>query len=124
MDKTLASAKIALHPTRVAVLFAILLMIVALIGGLVRYPVDPYVQEVSALSANLHRGQAIFQANCSVCHGLAGNGNIGPSLQGVSQRKSTQRLIEQVISGKTPPMPKFQPTPQNMADLLLYLESL
>ncbi|MFM6660226.1 MAG: cytochrome c, partial [Microcystis panniformis] len=32
--------------------------------------------------------------------------------------------IEQVISGKTPPMPKFQPDTQAMADLLVYLENL
>ncbi|MCY7406042.1 MAG: cytochrome c, partial [Alkalinema sp. CAN_BIN05] len=42
----------------------------------------------------------------------------------VSHRKSQAALIEQVISGKTPPMPQFQPNPQEMADLLSYLQSL
>jgi hypothetical protein len=33
-------------------------------------------------------------------------------------------LIHQVTSGETPPMPQFQPSAQEMADLLKYLESL
>ncbi|MCY7276760.1 MAG: cytochrome c, partial [Phormidesmis sp. CAN_BIN44] len=37
---------------------------------------------------------------------------------------SRTRLIDQVISGKTPPMPQFQPSPQEMADVLSYLKSL
>ncbi|RDH51814.1 cytochrome C, partial [Mastigocladus laminosus WC112] len=32
--------------------------------------------------------------------------------------------IHQVISGDTPPMPKFQPSAKEMADLLSYLETL
>jgi mono/diheme cytochrome c family protein len=52
------------------------------------------------------------------------DGKVGPSLKNVSTRKSRIGLIEQVISGNTPPMPKFQPSPQEMADLLSYLESL
>ena len=36
----------------------------------------------------------------------------------------TRQLIQQVVSGKTPPMPRFQPEPQAMADLLAYLNSL
>ncbi|NER30629.1 MAG: cytochrome c, partial [Symploca sp. SIO1C4] len=39
-------------------------------------------------------------------------------------RKSKISLIHQVTDGKTPPMPKFQPSPQEMADLLSYLEEL
>jgi len=33
-------------------------------------------------------------------------------------------LIRQVTSGQTPPMPQFQPSPQEMADLLKYLEQM
>ena len=85
---------------------------------------DPYVQEVLALDGNERRGQDIFQMNCAVCHGIQARGEVGPSLLGVSARKSQARLIKQVVSGKTPPMPQFQPDPQDMADLLKYLESL
>ncbi|NET53413.1 MAG: cytochrome c, partial [Merismopedia sp. SIO2A8] len=62
--------------------------------------------------------------NCAGCHGLQGHGMIGPSLTGISRRKSKISLIHQVTDGKTPPMPKFQPSPQEMADLLSYLEEL
>lgn len=85
---------------------------------------DPYVLSVLSLSGDRNRGCAIFQINCAGCHGLQADGNVGPSLHDVSKRKSKVSLIYQVISGKTPPMPKFQPRTQEMADLLNYLEQL
>ncbi len=84
----------------------------------------PYIQDVLALNGKMDRGHEIFQMNCAVCHGLEAHGEIGPSLLGVSARKSKVNLIKQVISGNTPPMPQFQPNPQDMADLLEYLETL
>ncbi|MDJ0702157.1 MAG: cytochrome c [Leptolyngbyaceae cyanobacterium MO_188.B28] len=85
---------------------------------------DPYVQEVLSLTGHSDRGQAIFQMNCATCHGIEATGEVGPSLRGVSARRSKVSLINQVITGKTPPMPQFQPEPQVMADLLDYLETL
>lgn len=85
---------------------------------------DPYVQSVLSLPGSVSQGQFIFQMNCSSCHGIYGDGQVGPSLRHVSSRKSDLSLIHQVTSGDTPPMPQFQPTPQEMADLLKYLESL
>ena len=85
---------------------------------------DPYMHNVLSLDGNPARGQAIFQINCAGCHGIRGDGQVGPSLQHVSKRKSRVSIIHQVISGQTPPMPKFQPSPQEMADLLSYLEKL
>jgi mono/diheme cytochrome c family protein len=83
-----------------------------------------YVQNVLALPGERQQGAAIFSMNCAVCHGLMADGRVGPSLKHVSGRKSPSALIEQVISGRTPPMPQFHPEPQVMADLLSYLESL
>ena len=85
---------------------------------------DPYAQEVLSLTGHRVRGQAIFQLNCATCHGFEATGEVGPSLRGVSDRRSKVSLIQQVITGKTPPMPQFQPKAQDMADLLEYLESL
>lgn len=85
---------------------------------------DPYIQLVMAEKGNFTQGAAIFQINCAGCHGFQGAGLVGPSLHGVSDLKSTLTLIRQVISGKTPPMPQFQPNPQEMADLLAYLNEL
>jgi len=87
-------------------------------------PLDPYMQSVLELQGDRDRGRAIFSMNCAVCHGADGTGYVGPSLLNVSSRKSQVALIEQVISGKTPPMPQFQPAPRDMADLLCYLETL
>jgi mono/diheme cytochrome c family protein len=85
---------------------------------------DPYISNVLSLQGNIDQGRFIFQMNCTSCHGFYGDGQVGPSLKNVSDRKSRVGLINQVISGKTPPMPQFQPNPQEMADLLKYLESL
>lgn len=85
---------------------------------------DPYVRTVLNLTGNPTQGHAIFQMNCAGCHGLTATGNVGPSLQNISDRKSKRSQIYQVISGKTPPMPQFQPSPQEMADLLSFLETL
>ncbi|MFM7426115.1 MAG: c-type cytochrome [Elainella sp.] len=85
---------------------------------------DPYTQNVLALQGDLVQGQVIFQLNCAGCHGIDADGRVGPSLHHVASRKSRVGLIKQVTSGQTPPMPQFQPTVQEMADLLTYLESL
>lgn len=85
---------------------------------------DPYVRNVLSLTGDPAIGRKIFEINCSGCHGLQADGRVGPSLHHVSQRKSKINLIHQVTSGQTPPMPKFQPSTQEMADLLSYLEKL
>lgn len=85
---------------------------------------DPYVQAVEAIRGDVVRGNAIFQMNCAGCHGTLANGKVGPSLRKVSSRRSQLSLIDQITSGKTPPMPKFQANPSEMADLLSYLKTL
>ncbi len=85
---------------------------------------DPYVQKVMETPGTVAQGHEIFKVNCAACHGLTGDGVVGPSLRAVGDRKSQVAIIHQVISGDTPPMPKFQPSPEVMADLLAYLESL
>jgi mono/diheme cytochrome c family protein len=104
-----------------AILLALLLGIFAV--RIVRAS-DPYVKTVLSLTGDPVQGHAIFQINCAGCHGLEADGRVGPSLQGVSKHKSPYGLIHQVISGETPPMPKFQPNAKEMADLLSYLETL
>jgi mono/diheme cytochrome c family protein len=85
---------------------------------------DPYVQAVESIHGDAVRGNAIFQMNCAGCHGTLATGKVGPSLLKVSSRRSPLSLIEQVTSGNTPPMPKFQVSPSEMADLLSYLKTL
>jgi mono/diheme cytochrome c family protein len=83
-----------------------------------------YSQQVLASNGDPTLGHAIFQMNCSGCHGLEAQGRVGPNLHAVAKRKSSAALIEQVTSGNTPPMPQFQPSIQEMADLLSYLKTL
>ena len=85
---------------------------------------DPYTRATLALDGSAVNGERLFLINCAGCHGIAAQGLVGPNLHGVSQRRSDARLIRQVVSGQTPPMPKFQPEPQAMADLLAYLHGL
>jgi mono/diheme cytochrome c family protein len=85
---------------------------------------DPYVRDVLALDGQAVRGKAIFQLNCAGCHGMDANGKVGPSLRNVSGRRSQISLMHQITSGETPPMPKFQASPEEMADLLSFLNTL
>lgn len=126
MDKsfTASTKRNSLHPWGIGLIAMVMVLVVALMAWVSVGRFDPYINDVLSLEGDAARGQAIFQANCAVCHGLEGKGNIGPSLLGVHQHKSEVHLIKQVVSGKTPPMPQFQPNAQEMADLLDYLETL
>ncbi len=85
---------------------------------------DPYTRQTIDLTGSAGNGGRLFRLNCAGCHGLAAQGLVGPNLHGVDRRKSDRQLIEQVVSGRTPPMPRFQPDPQAMADLLAFLHTL
>ena len=85
---------------------------------------DPYTRNTLQLSGVADRGEQLFLINCAGCHGIAAQGLVGPNLHGVDRRKNNRQLIQQVVSGRTPPMPRFQPEPQAMADLLAYLHTL
>lgn len=124
MENQLAKPTI---PFRQIIIIAIAIVLAVCIGVLGFYRIqvsDPYIHKVLSLQGDSVRGHAIFQINCAGCHGLQADGRVGPSLQHISSKKSNISLIRQVTSGQTPPMPKFQPNPQDMADLLGYLEKL
>jgi mono/diheme cytochrome c family protein len=100
------------------------IVLCAIVGWHTLQESNPYITNVLTKTGDPTLGHAIFQINCSGCHGLDAHGRIGPSLYDISKRKSPHSLIEQVIGGNTPPMPQFQPSPQEMADLLSYLATL
>jgi Cytochrome C oxidase, cbb3-type, subunit III len=112
-------------PKTATLLLVSLCLSALLLMGMYRFRQnDPYTDRVLGIMGNSIQGHAIFQMNCASCHGLNADGKVGPSLKGVASRRSQTSLIEQVTSGKTPPMPQFQPSPQEMADLLQYLNTL
>jgi len=103
------------------------LLCVAVVVGAVFLPAarsDPYTRSTLQLSGSVEQGEQLFLINCAGCHGIAAQGLVGPNLHRVDSRKSERQLIQQVVSGRTPPMPRFQPEPQAMADLLAYLHTL
>ncbi|MDJ0733025.1 MAG: cytochrome c [Nostocaceae cyanobacterium] len=124
MDNQIVKPEILMQ--RIAlILLAILLVVVLSVFAVRMFKTsDPYVKTVLSMTGDPVQGNAIFQINCAGCHGWQADGRVGPSLQGISKRKSPYGLIHQVISGETPPMPKFQPSAEEMADLLSYLETL
>ncbi|AOY83275.1 cytochrome c [Moorena producens JHB] len=124
MENQLVQPRVLVRRVTLIVLVALLAISLSLIGITMMQDSDPYVQKVLSLNGDPVRGNAIFQINCAGCHGANGDGNVGPSLLNISKRKSDVSLIQQVISGRTPPMPKFQPQTRDMADLLSYLEQL
>lgn len=124
MENQLAKLEI---PQRKLIIIAIAIVLSFCACFLIFYRIqvsDPYIHKVLSLQSDSVRGHAIFQINCASCHGLQADGRVGPSLLHISGHKSNISLIRQVTSGLTPPMPKFQPSPQEMADLLGYLDKL
>ncbi|MBF2064619.1 MAG: cytochrome c [Calothrix sp. C42_A2020_038] len=124
MDNQITTPPVLMQRAILMVVTILLAFVVGIFAVRVVQASDPYVKTVLSLKGDAVQGHAIFQINCAGCHGLEADGRVGPSLQGVSKHKSRYRLIRQVISGETPPMPKFQPSTQEMADLLSYLETL
>ncbi len=124
MENQLAQPEALVRRISLIVLALLLTITVSVLAFRLIQVSDPYIRNIFSLNGDSVRGDAIFQINCAICHGSHGDAQVGPSLHHVSKRKSKISLIHQVISGQTPPMPKFQPSPQEMADLLSYLEEL
>ena len=85
---------------------------------------DPYIRATLDLQGSTDHGGQLFRINCAGCHGLAGQGLLGPTLKGITERAGDAQLIHQIVSGETPPMPSFQMEPKAMADLLAHLHQL
>lgn len=124
MDNQITKTDISIQRIALSIAAVLLGLLLSVLAVYQLQRSDPYVQSVLSLPGDAEQGEVIFQMNCSSCHGLHADGRVGPSLHHVSARKSRIGLIHQVISGDTPPMPQFQPTAQEMADLLEYLEKL
>lgn len=124
MDNQLAQSSVWRGRLAVIIMTVVVITSVGILGIYWQGVSDPYAQEVLSLNGNPQNGLAIFQINCGACHNLQAEKNVGPRLDNISKRKSPREIITQVTSGKTPPMPKFQPTEQEMADLLSYLNKL
>ena len=85
---------------------------------------SPYIKTTLNTKGSIEKGNSLFRMNCVGCHGISAQGLLGPDLHEVSYHLSDKKIINQVIQGRTPPMPSFQMEPEKMADLLAYLNSL
>lgn len=124
MDNQIVQSRIWLNRLALTIIAIMLAVSFAILGIYWQKVSDPYAYEVLTLEGDIQNGLAIFQINCAGCHNLQADRNVGPKLEHVAKRKSQRDIITQVISGRTPPMPKFQPSTQEMADLLSYLNRL
>lgn len=124
MDNQLVQSRIWLNRLVYTVIVVIAIVGFSILGIYWRQVSDPYAYQVLSLEGSPDKGAAMFEINCAGCHSLQADRNVGPRLEHISKRKSQRDIITQVTSGRTPPMPKFQPSQQEMADLLSYLSKL
>lgn len=75
---------------------------------------------------DLAKGRRAFQRNCSVCHGLRGEGGLGPPMKGIGARMSPEEISLQVVEPRGS-MPRLYPNPIDaklLIDLRAYLLQL
>lgn len=59
-------------------------------------------------AGNTSRGAVVYAANCALCHGGAGQGGVGPKLQGESARKDAS-AVAAFVKSPAGSMPKLYP---------------
>ncbi len=75
------------------------------IQALIAYVRESLVVEVEEGAAG-PTGQELFEAECAPCHGVQGEGGIGPSLR--ESDLSVNHVISQIFGGHGPEMPAFE----------------
>ena len=121
-DTTEANTGIGL--VRTLILVASFTCILLVLGFLFISQQDPYVSAVLRLNGSEDNGADLFRMNCAACHGINAQGLVGPSLKDISSSRRDTALIKQVISGRTPPMPRFELDPEPMSAILAFLQTL
>ena len=85
----------------------------------------PDFEQLANLRGNATKGEIIYQRNCSMCHGIDGNGGVGPGLnrQSLLTAVDDNFLFFTITSGRAnTAMPSWSDLPpQNTADLIKYI---
>jgi PQQ-dependent dehydrogenase (methanol/ethanol family) len=83
-------------------------------------------QDPAALAPRAESGAAVFEANCTVCHGAAGRGGEGAKLAGIASTATQSEIVRRIVDPR-PGMPKLYPgalSAQDVADVAAYVRSL
>lgn len=81
---------------------------------------DPALQ----LDGVVDNGATLYQAECTLCHGTAGEGTSrGPALAGLAERQAASITVDIVRNGGVE-MPAYSYSDQELADLLAFLHTL
>jgi mono/diheme cytochrome c family protein len=80
---------------------------------------------------SIAHGKALVEANCALCHGVGADDASAhpeaPPFRTLSERYPLDALEEAFVEGITtghPDMPEFVATPEQVADILAYIETL
>lgn len=92
-------------------------------GGEARERVEALIAMARAQAQGGKDGQAVYQARCAACHGLQGEGGVGPRLKGNPLLKSPEAVREIVLKGRGA-MPAVPLSEEELKALLEFLGTL
>lgn len=105
-----------MNTTRILALFALTAFAAGCEGG------GKQTDDILSLTGDAANGEAVFSANCAVCHGSDATGGSGPNLLNeVAEERG--EFVETIVGGEDE-MPAFGDTltDQEIADVLAWLE--
>ena len=123
-SKALIKQEQKISSWRIFLLSSVTVILLILFWRMGDFKQDPFITETLSIQGEALSGSKLFKINCVGCHGISGQGFLGPDLHDATKVMSDKKIINQVIQGLTPPMPSFEIEPQSMADLLEYMHSL
>ena len=92
-------------------------------GGEARERVEALIAMAKAQAQGGKDGRSVYEARCAACHGLQGEGGVGPRLKGNPILKAPEAVREIVLQGRGT-MPAVPLSEEELKALLDYLGSL
>lgn len=92
-------------------------------GGEARERVEGLIAMAKAQAQGGEDGRSVYEARCAACHGLQGEGGVGPRLKGNPILKAPEAVREIVLQGRGT-MPAVPLSEEELKALLDYLGSL
>ncbi|BAW02576.1 cytochrome c biogenesis factor [Thermus thermophilus] len=92
-------------------------------GGEAKERVEALIAMAKAQAQGGKDGKSVYEARCAACHGLQGEGGVGPRLKGNPILKAPEAVREIVLKGRGT-MPAVPLSEEELGALLDYLGSL